>query len=427
MVPLDQRRNLLEGVRQIATASRAALRPGETLQAFCEKNVSPALYAELGRAGLWPVRTVSQPYTDNTYKYVHVHLPQGEARRIGRRIMSETEWRALDPDGFPGIRGEGWEHYAWHDPEPHILLLRCLRQRKTDACIQTAEHDRGNSGGSKVVQQGGASPWSDLPLDVKLAARGLSPKLYIHQTPDILELCEGIERVARAVAEHPLEAQAFAVARACIILRGIHGARGVSGAAELLAGDSYTSTLLSGGSATEVHPQQCSKVLHKESQLMGGLGRSLLRDHGCVEDESSPSWAAHREKRHVAMSGRQFLVALATGDGSKGAARMLHRLFPIMCRWLQQGGASPWSDIDSAMLLQLTEGNLPLCTREGGVVNSAGPYASVSAAFGFMIWAMRSNRMPVVPLGEESFLIAFAGQSDKAQEQMRRAGADDDT
>jgi cyclin-dependent kinase regulatory subunit CKS1 len=35
------------------------------------------------------------------------------------RLMSETEWRAL------GIQqSRGWEHYANHRPEPHVLLFR---------------------------------------------------------------------------------------------------------------------------------------------------------------------------------------------------------------------------------------------------------------------------------------------------------------
>ncbi|CAE7892277.1 cks2 [Symbiodinium sp. KB8] len=35
------------------------------------------------------------------------------------RIMKEAEWRKL---GI--IQSCGWEHYAIHKPEPHILLFR---------------------------------------------------------------------------------------------------------------------------------------------------------------------------------------------------------------------------------------------------------------------------------------------------------------
>ena len=35
------------------------------------------------------------------------------------RTLSETEWRGI------GVQqSRGWEHYACHRPEPHILLFR---------------------------------------------------------------------------------------------------------------------------------------------------------------------------------------------------------------------------------------------------------------------------------------------------------------
>lgn len=39
-------------------------------------------------------------------------LPKG-------RLMTEAEWRAI------GVQqSRGWQHYAHHRPEPHILLFR---------------------------------------------------------------------------------------------------------------------------------------------------------------------------------------------------------------------------------------------------------------------------------------------------------------
>lgn len=39
-------------------------------------------------------------------------LPKG-------RLMTEAEWRAI------GVQqSRGWHHYAFHRPEPHILLFR---------------------------------------------------------------------------------------------------------------------------------------------------------------------------------------------------------------------------------------------------------------------------------------------------------------
>ena len=50
----------------------------------------------------------------------HVILPVTYAKYIPRdRLMSEAEWRKLGVAQSPG-----WVHYAYHKPEPHILLFR---------------------------------------------------------------------------------------------------------------------------------------------------------------------------------------------------------------------------------------------------------------------------------------------------------------
>jgi hypothetical protein len=50
----------------------------------------------------------------------HVILLPQYAKFIPKdRLMSEREWRSL------GVaQSAGWEHYALHKPEPHILLFR---------------------------------------------------------------------------------------------------------------------------------------------------------------------------------------------------------------------------------------------------------------------------------------------------------------
>jgi cyclin-dependent kinase regulatory subunit CKS1 len=52
--------------------------------------------------------------------YRHVILPQQITKYIPKdRLLTETEWRRL------GVtQSEGWVHYAYHKPEPHILLFR---------------------------------------------------------------------------------------------------------------------------------------------------------------------------------------------------------------------------------------------------------------------------------------------------------------
>ncbi len=62
----------------------------------------------------------SERYSDNRYEYRHVILPPKLAGCVSRQVlMSEKEWRAI------GVQqAVGWEHFAWHAPEPHILLFR---------------------------------------------------------------------------------------------------------------------------------------------------------------------------------------------------------------------------------------------------------------------------------------------------------------
>ncbi|KAF2072425.1 hypothetical protein CYY_006260 [Polysphondylium violaceum] len=62
----------------------------------------------------------SLKYYDSQFEYRHVILPAEISSLIPRgKLLTEEECRKL------GIRqSDGWEHYANHKPEPHILLFR---------------------------------------------------------------------------------------------------------------------------------------------------------------------------------------------------------------------------------------------------------------------------------------------------------------
>jgi cyclin-dependent kinase regulatory subunit CKS1 len=62
----------------------------------------------------------SRKYHDAIYEYRHVILPTDAARLCPKnKLLSESEWRQL------GVQqSRGWEHYAVHKPEPHVLLFR---------------------------------------------------------------------------------------------------------------------------------------------------------------------------------------------------------------------------------------------------------------------------------------------------------------
>eukprot|EP00243_Klebsormidium_subtile_P004319 TRINITY_DN18291_c0_g1_i1.p1 TRINITY_DN18291_c0_g1~~TRINITY_DN18291_c0_g1_i1.p1 ORF type:complete len:112 (-),score=12.17 TRINITY_DN18291_c0_g1_i1:344-679(-) len=62
----------------------------------------------------------SEKYQDSVFEYRHVILPTSYVKELPKnRLLSEDEWRAL------GVQqSRGWEHYAVHRPEPHVLLFR---------------------------------------------------------------------------------------------------------------------------------------------------------------------------------------------------------------------------------------------------------------------------------------------------------------
>ncbi|EWM20433.1 cyclin-dependent kinases regulatory subunit [Nannochloropsis gaditana] len=62
----------------------------------------------------------SEKYMDDNHEYRHVILPKEIARSLPKqRLLTESEWRGI------GVQqSRGWQHYAIHRPEPHILLFR---------------------------------------------------------------------------------------------------------------------------------------------------------------------------------------------------------------------------------------------------------------------------------------------------------------
>ncbi len=62
----------------------------------------------------------SEKYIDGYYEYKLVTLTEEVFNIMPKnKLLSETEWRLL------GVRQtNGWQHYAIHKPEPHVLLFR---------------------------------------------------------------------------------------------------------------------------------------------------------------------------------------------------------------------------------------------------------------------------------------------------------------
>ncbi|GMI34408.1 hypothetical protein TrCOL_g12807 [Triparma columacea] len=62
----------------------------------------------------------SEKYSDAENEYRHVILPKELSKTLPKsRLLTEQEWRGI------GVQqSRGWQHYAIHRPEPHILLFR---------------------------------------------------------------------------------------------------------------------------------------------------------------------------------------------------------------------------------------------------------------------------------------------------------------
>ncbi|CAF0847964.1 unnamed protein product [Didymodactylos carnosus] len=78
---------------------------------------------------IMPVKEIfySDTYKDDNYEYRHVILPPEQTQLLSRtHLLTETEWRNL------GVQmSQGWIHYMFHNPEPHILLFRRLLKPTT--------------------------------------------------------------------------------------------------------------------------------------------------------------------------------------------------------------------------------------------------------------------------------------------------------
>lgn len=433
-------------IMELVARAPKVLRRGEPLQAWCHDNFDSAQLKMLEKLGLLQDNSyhASPIYQDDLFEYIHVHIPKAimrnqlkhlftsvhgkqEAMVREARLLTEAEWRILLKGHQDFVCGTGWEHYQWHAPEPHVLLLR----RRLSAPVVNPQSPMVNPEAagpsvlaeeSQTIEQQDAHAMAlcshalnDAPLDVQLAAKGLSLKLFPENVPELLKIGEGIESIRKATKDMVQSVHVAAVTRVAIVLRGIRGLQGICWATErLLEGQSFCGAMIlreSGGD---------SKIGMESLEARGffRLGKALLTAHDAC-DTAFKSWAGHREKRHARFSGRHFLEALASPEGSKGAARLFRKLFPLMAKILKVHPRC-WTDRDNKALLVCSHGNLPLCVDQ--TVKFAAEYNSVNAGLSWMVWAQMNAHTPCIPFGEETFAVLWAGQSSVARQQLTAAG-----
>jgi hypothetical protein len=168
-------------------------------------------------------------------------------------------------------------------------------------------------------------------MDVKLAAKGLSMKLYPHQIPELVALILGMEQASKALEQlgYNLPTRVKALARAFVLLRLVRGVLGIPWVVQqLAAADSFACLL---------NPAACKRQKKNErnvrrkgsfqkrakqwkpQHVFQHVGRMLLAAHK-KEKHQPKTWAAHREQRHTGLSGSHPLRALTTPAGARGAS-----------------------------------------------------------------------------------------------------------
>ena len=221
------------------------------------------------------------------------------------------------------------------------------------------------------------------------------------------------------------EGRIWVITRAFIIFRAMRGEGGITWSAQELLTSKAAEQLATAPDMNLNALQRlfCTAAIYRR------IARMLLIAHD-KRSCSKPSWASHCEGRHVMYSGRYALEALASGEGSLGCARIEVKLSQLVRKAMQSpsatGGQSPvsrgpWTDGDTATVLEIWKGNLPLRVQDGKVM-FAGSYNSQNAGIGWLSWATSATALPVVHVRGAAFESLWEGQSATSKAYLRQSG-----
>ena len=216
-------------------------------------------FAMSGRA-IQPPECSHRYRADDGYEYCHIHTDK-RLQHDTSKLLSPQELTAL---GIT-LASRAWEHYTWHFPEPHILLLRrrlptpaapkCTREvctqtdndvMRSEIGIQTDDHmwqaggvappSAEQAGGialPSAEQAGGVAPPSgeqagcltkSTLLEEKLVAMGLLPGVFVAGLPGLTAFATLLESLWAVVSG---SARAQALACAVVFGRGVRGVGGL--------------------------------------------------------------------------------------------------------------------------------------------------------------------------------------------------------
>lgn len=239
-----------------------------------------------------------------------------------------------------------------------------------------------------LFASGGPLLLSRIPLDEQLANRGLLPKVFMHQVPDLVALTQGMQEIQSKCSTLSFESRKLILSRAFVVLRLIRGTQGIPWAAGEMCASSTIWKLLS-----SLNPEVCLK---QRALVMKQIAQELLRKNGAYAKEKGldANWMAHREGRHAMYSGRHALHAMSTA-GPHAAAQSVERFLPILGDLLSGKPECEWSE-DGLLAIFTAMTSAPLAYRLVKVMGKqqykmtlfgARRYNSMNSGLGMAMWA----------------------------------------
>ena len=288
-------------------------------------------------------------------------LDQAEEAKAAETLKEEDEEEAEEEDEE--------EEEDWEEEEE---AEAGEGEEEGASAAEVAEEEAAAAGApAGVLLGGGVTPSAGdlaLPLDEMAVLKGLAPKIFLDGCPDLAAAASLYEALWRRLEG---QARISAVACAVVLARGVRGQAGVQWLSQVFAAGGLTPLLERGKPVRSLFPE-CARAVRKEFE------------EECKR-RGNKLWPAHRDGRHVMMSGRHFLDAL----GSKVALDIATDIAERFCDVLRDIDAADGGALGDAALDRLISAWQGAVLREGEHRVTAALYSSADA--GRSLWCHLLN------------------------------------
>lgn len=255
-----------------------------------------------------------------------------------------------------------------------------------------------NAAAAAGQHRSGRGAAATLPLHARIAAQGLSVKLFPHQIPEVHVLCQALDLMLEKCGSGATQATSLCVAVSFLMLRAIRGVTGVEWAAS---------------EATGFLENLRNRVVSSSrlAAAVKAVAAQMLRAHDAIGRRNG--WASHREGRHGGLSGRWAIEAMSSAEGARRLASACSAL-AVHIESVLRGESL--SDGDVASVLSACRKNLPLAVRAVGKrggkstqvkkVLFADAYNAVNAGAALLAWLSTTFGTSAVTMGPSSVQVA---------------------